>query len=63
MGCEGGGGRLTHLEHRERTTKDENIISLVLHTFRNLAALKDRVSISDSADAIERSGLQVGSEL
>lgn len=50
---------LMHCVYRERTTKDENIISLVLHTFRNLAALKDRVSISDSADAIEQSGLQV----
>ncbi|GAA5935882.1 Tof1p [Sporobolomyces koalae] len=43
---------------RERTTKDENIISLVLHTFRNLAAIQDRVTTSSSADAIEQSSLQ-----
>ncbi|GAA5948542.1 hypothetical protein JCM3765_004917 [Sporobolomyces pararoseus] len=43
---------------RERTQKDENVISLVLHTFRNLAAIQDRASTSTSADAIEQSSLQ-----
>ncbi|GAA5927146.1 hypothetical protein JCM1841_006062 [Sporobolomyces salmonicolor] len=43
---------------RDRTPKDENVISLVLHTFRNLAAMKDRVLTSESADAIEESSLQ-----
>ncbi|GAA5831127.1 hypothetical protein JCM3766R1_006246 [Sporobolomyces carnicolor] len=43
---------------RDRTQKDENVISLVLHTFRNLAAIQDRVSTSTSADAIEQSSLQ-----
>ncbi|GAA5823835.1 hypothetical protein JCM5353_006373 [Sporobolomyces roseus] len=43
---------------RERTQKDENIISLILHTFRNLAAIQDRASTSESADAIEQSSLQ-----
>ncbi|GAA5903525.1 Tof1p [Sporobolomyces salmoneus] len=43
---------------RERTQKDENVISLVLHTFRNLAAIQDRVTSSTSADAIEQSSLQ-----
>ncbi|GAA6007730.1 hypothetical protein JCM11491_003944 [Sporobolomyces phaffii] len=43
---------------RERTQKDENIISLVLHTFRNLAAIQDRVTTSTSAEAIEQSSLQ-----
>ncbi|KAK4697069.1 hypothetical protein P7C70_g8269, partial [Phenoliferia sp. Uapishka_3] len=43
---------------RERSEKDNNVISLVLYTFRNLAAMKDRVSTSDSADAIEQSTLQ-----
>ncbi|CEQ41477.1 SPOSA6832_03222, partial [Sporobolomyces salmonicolor] len=46
---------------RDRTPKDENVISLVLHTFRNLAAMKDRVLTSESADAIEESSLQVHS--
>ncbi|KAM0754978.1 timeless-domain-containing protein [Meredithblackwellia eburnea MCA 4105] len=43
---------------RERSEKDNNIISLVLHTFRNLAFLKDKISTTDSADAIELSTLQ-----
>ncbi|GAA5880461.1 hypothetical protein JCM16303_005390 [Sporobolomyces ruberrimus] len=43
---------------RERTQKDENVISLVLHTFRNLVAIQDRVSTSTSANAIEESSLQ-----
>lgn len=47
------------MDHRERTQKDENIISLILHTFRNLAAIQDRASTSESADAIEQSSLQV----
>lgn len=54
------GGELTSAgPGRERSEKDNNVISLVLHTFRNLAAMKDRVSTSDSADAIEQSTLQV----
>ncbi|GAA5906718.1 hypothetical protein JCM8208_006366 [Rhodotorula glutinis] len=43
---------------RERTPKDENVISLVLHVFRNLAYLVDRHSTSTSAAAVEDSSLQ-----
>ncbi|GAA5909890.1 hypothetical protein JCM6882_002043 [Rhodosporidiobolus microsporus] len=43
---------------RDRTQKDENVISLVLHCFRNLAFLEDRPSFSESAAAIEESSLQ-----
>lgn len=43
---------------RERTPKDENVISLVLHVFRNLAYLTDRYTPSTSASAIEDSSLQ-----
>ncbi|GAA6000092.1 Tof1p [Rhodotorula paludigena] len=43
---------------RERTPKDENVISLVLHVFRNLAYLTDRYTSSTSASAIEDSSLQ-----
>ncbi|GAA5969681.1 hypothetical protein JCM11641_008004 [Rhodosporidiobolus odoratus] len=43
---------------RDRTQKDENVISLVLHCFRNLAYLNDRVNMSESATAIEESSLQ-----
>ncbi|TNY24515.1 timeless protein-domain-containing protein [Rhodotorula diobovata] len=43
---------------RDRTPKDENVISLVLHVFRNLAYLTDRHSTSTSAAAIEDSSLQ-----
>ncbi|GAA6062112.1 hypothetical protein JCM10212_000866 [Sporobolomyces blumeae] len=43
---------------RDRTPKDENVISLVLHTYRNLAAIQDRSPTSNSADAIEQSSLQ-----
>ncbi|GAA5828412.1 hypothetical protein JCM11251_006233 [Rhodosporidiobolus azoricus] len=43
---------------RDRTQKDENVISLVLHCFRNLAFLEDRVNFSESASAIEESSLQ-----
>ncbi|GAA6001966.1 hypothetical protein JCM10207_003015 [Rhodosporidiobolus poonsookiae] len=43
---------------RDRTQKDENIISLVLHCFRNLAYLSDRTNMSESAAAIEESSLQ-----
>jgi len=52
---------LTHiiaLARRERTPKDENVISLVLHVFRNLAYLVDRHSTSTSAAAVEDSSLQ-----
>lgn len=49
----------TQIACRERTQKDENVISLVLHTFRNLFAIQDRVSTSSSATAIEESSLQV----
>lgn len=45
---------------RDRVDKDENIISLILHIFRNLAAVKDkRESNSISAEDIEASTLQV----
>ncbi|GAA6027789.1 hypothetical protein JCM8097_001720 [Rhodosporidiobolus ruineniae] len=43
---------------RDRTPKDENVISLVLHCFRNLAYLNDRINMSESASAIEESSLQ-----
>ncbi|GAA5852706.1 hypothetical protein JCM8547_002595 [Rhodosporidiobolus lusitaniae] len=43
---------------RDRTQKDENVISLVLHCFRNLAYLNDRTNMSESAAAIEESSLQ-----
>ncbi|GAA5975641.1 hypothetical protein JCM10908_005228 [Rhodotorula pacifica] len=43
---------------RDRTQKDENVISLVLHVFRNLAYLTDRHTTSTSATAIEDSQLQ-----
>ncbi|BGP23540.1 replication fork protection complex subunit Tof1/Swi1 [Rhodotorula toruloides] len=45
---------------RDRTQKDENIISLILHVFRNLAYLTDRATpaSSASASAIEQSSLQ-----
>ncbi|KAI5476063.1 hypothetical protein MNV49_000435 [Pseudohyphozyma bogoriensis] len=43
---------------RERTPKDEAIITLVLNVFRNLAFLKDRITTSNSADAIQLSQLQ-----
>ncbi|BGP30852.1 Topoisomerase 1-associated factor 1 [Rhodotorula toruloides] len=45
---------------RDRTQKDENIISLILHVFRNLAYLNDRATpaSSASASAIEQSSLQ-----
>ncbi|BGP38765.1 Topoisomerase 1-associated factor 1 [Rhodotorula kratochvilovae] len=43
---------------RDRTPKDENVISLVLHVFRNLAYLTDRHTTSTSAAAIEDSSLQ-----
>lgn len=44
----------------DRTQKDENIISLILHVFRNLAYLTDRSTpaSSASASAIEQSSLQ-----
>lgn len=46
--------------YRERTERDENVISLVLHVFRNLAYIKDRPTSSyHSADSIEESSLQV----
>ncbi|SCV67720.1 BQ2448_5331 [Microbotryum intermedium] len=52
--------QLTHIVNSssDRTTKDENIISLILHTFRNLVAMVDRPTRSESAEAIERSQLQ-----
>ena len=43
---------------RDRTQKDENVISLVLHVFRNLAYLTDRHTTSTSATAVEDSQLQ-----
>ncbi|GAA5867194.1 hypothetical protein JCM3774_002365 [Rhodotorula dairenensis] len=43
---------------RDRTQKDENVISLVLHVFRNLAYLTDRHTTSTSATALEDSQLQ-----
>ena len=47
-------------KRRERTERDENVISLVLHVFRNLAYIKDRPTSSyHSADSIEESSLQV----
>ncbi|KAK4051924.1 Topoisomerase 1-associated factor 1 [Microbotryomycetes sp. JL201] len=45
---------------RDRSKKDENIISLVMFTFRNLAAIRDKPSMSDSVEAIEMSTLQAG---
>lgn len=45
---------------RERQEKDENIISLILHVFRNLAAMRDRPStLSVSAASMEETTLQV----
>lgn len=45
---------------RDRTEKDENIISLILHIFRNLAGLRDGSGgRSASAESIEQSTLQV----
>jgi replication fork protection complex subunit Tof1/Swi1 len=68
MGCMPSAGRLTKVEgspgtasfgpRRDRTQKDENVISLVLHVFRNLAYLTDRHTTSTSATAIEDSQLQ-----
>ncbi|KAK4058290.1 Topoisomerase 1-associated factor 1 [Microbotryomycetes sp. JL221] len=43
---------------RDRSRKDENIISLVMFTFRNLAAIRDKPATSDSAAAFEMSTLQ-----
>jgi replication fork protection complex subunit Tof1/Swi1 len=44
---------------RDRTERDENIISLILHIWRNLAAIKDRPpSIYQSSETIEESHLQ-----
>lgn len=45
---------------RERTDRDENVINLILHIFRNLAAIEDRRAKSTaSTEAIEQSHLQV----
>ncbi|GAA96533.1 uncharacterized protein L969DRAFT_95002 [Mixia osmundae IAM 14324] len=44
---------------RDRTEKDANIITLVLHIFRNLAAIKDRPrSAATSTQAVQDSTLQ-----
>ncbi|SGZ16990.1 BQ5605_C020g09086 [Microbotryum silenes-dioicae] len=43
---------------RDRTTKDESVISLILYTFRNLVAMVDRPARSESSEAIERAQLQ-----
>lgn len=45
---------------RERTERDENVISLILHIWRNLAAIKDRsVSSFSSAEAMAEANMQV----
>ncbi|SCZ93205.1 BZ3500_MvSof-1268-A1-R1_Chr6-2g08528 [Microbotryum saponariae] len=44
--------------HRNRTAKDESVISLILYTFRNLVAMVDRPPRSESSEAIERAQLQ-----
>lgn len=45
---------------RDRNTRDENVISLVLHVWRNLCAIKDKTaSTYHSADAVEEATLQV----
>lgn len=45
---------------RERTDRDQNVINLILHLFRNLAAIEDRKAKSTaSTEAIEQSHLQV----
>ena len=47
-------------QRRDRRDKDVNIVSMVLHIFRNLAALKDTSSTASlSTEALERSSLQV----
>lgn len=45
---------------RDRRERDINIIAMILHIFRNLAALKDTVAgASLSTEALEQSSLQV----
>ncbi|KAM0788302.1 hypothetical protein ACM66B_001445 [Microbotryomycetes sp. NB124-2] len=39
---------------RDRSKKDENVISLVMFTFRNLAAIRDKPSNSDSSEYIRQ---------
>lgn len=47
-------------DRRTRNQRDENVLSLILHIVRNLAAIKDRPSTSQaSSDAQELSTLQV----
>lgn len=48
---------------RERSERDENVISLILHIWRNLAAIKDKaLSGYRSAETIEEANLQVSSK-
>lgn len=45
---------------RNRSGRDENVISLILHIWRNLAAIKDKaLSGYRSAETIEEANLQV----
>ena len=46
-------------ERRDRTERDENMLSLVLHIIRNLAAIRDKPrSAFNSADSLELSTMQ-----
>lgn len=54
--------QVTHqaFNYRDRTQRDENIISLILHIWRNLAAIRDRAfSTYHSAESLEEASLQV----
>lgn len=45
---------------RDRSERDENVISLILHIFRNLAAIEDRrATANNSTETIEQANLQV----
>lgn len=51
---------ILEIPKHQRRPKDDNIMMLILHIFRNLAAIKDKASSTyHSTESLEQSSLQV----